>query len=288
MLLRAAPVLFVILWSSGFVAARSGTADAEPFTLLVIRFVLVLAILVPLAMWLGSRPASAEERKHAVVAGLLIHAVYLGGVFWAVRNGMSAGVVALIVSLQPVLTAVAAGPLLGEDVTRRHWLGLGIGLAGTALVLLPKLGASHEATPTSIVAAVAGLIGMTAGTLYQKRFATGIDLVTGAIWQYAGSLVVLLSMSLLFEHQRVTPSLNLALSLGWLVVVLSIGAIFLLMLLIRHNGVARISSLFYLVPAMTALLGYLVLGERLEPVQFAGMALIMAAVMLIAPASARR
>lgn len=291
MLMRIAPVLFVLLWSTGFIGSKLGAADAEPFTFLALRFLLVLALLVPVVL-LGRRQARGwHERGHAMVAGTLIHGAYLGGVFWAIRHGMPAGVAALVVSLQPIVTAVLAGPLLGERLSARHWLGLALGLVGAVLILAPKLeravaagGSGSGIDAATVTATVLALAGITAGTLYQKKFAGRIDLVVGAVWQYVGALAVVGTGSLLLETRVVNWTPNFIFALGWLVVVLSIGAIFLLMLLIRQNAVASVSGLFYLVPAVTAVIAYFMFGETLDLVQTAGLVLATLAVLLIASA----
>lgn len=288
MLLRLAPALFVVLWSTGFIAVKLGIGDCEPFTFLTLRFVAVIALLSVMSWMIGAPRLTWTERRDAAIVGLGVHGLYLGGVFWAVRHGMPAGVVALIVSLQPILTSVLAGVMLGERAGAREWAGLGLGILGSALLLAPKIetsmgsGGGSGIYAATIAAAAVALAGITLGTIYQKRSAAKIDLVSGAIWQYLGALALSAPLSLLLETRQVawTPSFILALS--WLVVVLSIGAISLLMLLIRSSAVSRVSSLFYLVPATTALMAYFMFGERLLPVQLAGMVLAMAAVALIA------
>lgn len=301
MLMRIAPLLFVLLWSTGFIGSKLGAADAEPFTFLSLRFLIVLALLLPVVVVTGRRARGWGERGHALLVGALIHGCYLGGVFWAIRHGMPAGVTALIVSLQPIATSLLAGPLLGERLGARHWLGLALGLAGAVLILLPKLGLGPAAagaaaagtaaasgpavggiTAATIAASLVGLAGITAGTLYQKRFATRVDLVVGAVWQYVGALIVVGAGALMLETRAIEWTPRFMLALGWLVLVLSIGAISLLMLLIRQNAVASVSGLFYLVPAVTAVIAYLMFGETLGPTQVAGLGLATLAVLLIA------
>lgn len=291
MLMRVAPLLFVVLWSTGFIGSKLGSSDAEPFTFLTVRFLLVLALLVPVCLVMGRQAGGWHERGHAMVAGMLIHGIYLGGVFWAIRNGMPAGVAALIVSLQPILTSLLSGPLLGERLSSRHWFGLALGLAGVLLILAPKLEqAVGTGTGTNtgtgidaatIIATILALAAITAGTLYQKRFATRIDLVVGAIWQYAGALVLVGAGALLFEDRVINWTPKFIVALGWLTVVISIGAITLLMLLIRQNSVSRVSGLFYLVPALTAIIAYFMFGETLNLMQMAGLVLATVAVLLI-------
>jgi drug/metabolite transporter (DMT)-like permease len=285
MLMRIAPIVFVLLWSTGFIGSKLGANDAEPFTFLAVRFLIVLAILAPVAAIAKRRARSWNERGHAMVVGMLIHGAYLGGVFWAIRHGMPAGVAALIVSLQPVLTSLLSAPLLGEKLAARHWLGLVLGLAGAVLILVPGLEHVLETgdgiTGPTVVATVFALGGITAGTIYQKRFATGTDLLAGSVWQYVGAVVLVGAASLAFETRVIHWTPKFIFALSWLVLVLSIGAISLLMLLIRQNAVASVSGLFYLVPACTSVIAYFMFGETLGPLQLAGLVLATLAVLMI-------
>lgn len=286
MLMRAAPLLFVLLWSTGFIGSKVGVLYAEPFTFLSLRFIFALAILVPVALVLGRQAASWVERGHAAVAGTLLHGVYLGGVLWALRHGMPAGIAALIVSLQPVFTSLLSGALLGERLTARHWIGLGLGLASAVLILAPKLEmALHSENagiaPGAIITTVLALAGITAGTLYQKRFAGRINLVAGAVWQYIGALALTGAAALATETRHVIWTLDFVLAMAWLVIVISIGAIFLLMRLIARDTASRVSGLFYMVPAVTAVIAYFVFGETLSLIQTAGLALASIAVLMI-------
>ena len=286
MLMRAAPALFVLLWSTGFIGSRLGAADAEPFTFLSIRFLLVIVLLLPVAFSTGGGKGtnSWPAFGHAAAIGALIHGLYLGGVFWAIHRGMPAGVAALVVSLQPILTAILAGPLLGERVTRQHWLGLALGLAGAALIILPKIETTPDAASginvETIAATLIALVGITTGTLYQKRTSANLGLMRGAVWQYTGALLIVGIGSLLTETGEVAWTPKFIFALGWLVIVLSIGAISLLMLLIRQNAVSTVSSLFFLVPGVTAVMAYLMFGETLSPVQLTGLVLAGLAVLL--------
>ena len=283
MLTKIAPALFVLLWSTGFIGTKLGSSGAEPFTFLTMRFVLVLALLIPFGWWCGARRLTANERKHAVIVGLLVHASYLAGVMWALRAGMTSGVSALIVSLQPILTAVLAGIALGEVVTKRHWFGLALGLVGTALVVGPKLAlaANTGITGPTLISAAIALVAITCGTIYQKRYASGIDLVSGATWQYGGALMVMAPMALMFETRHVDWTPGVVGALVWLVLVLSLGAMSLLMMLIRENAVSRTSALFYLVPGVTAVMAYLMFDERLDAVQLVGLVVVTIAVLLM-------
>jgi drug/metabolite transporter (DMT)-like permease len=275
-----APALFVFLWSTGFIGAKLGLPYAGPLTILAIRFALAAALLglVSLAVrapW----PHRPMELVHYATAGLLVHAVYLGGAFVGMSLGVEAGVTALIASLQPLLVAVLSRFTLGERVAWHQWLGLVIGLLGVVLILARKLDQGLGST-TGALACVIGLFGITAGTLYQKRHCAGMDLRTGNVVQYAAAGAVTGLLALLVEDNRVTWAPELIFALAWLVLVLSLGAIPLFYLLIRRGAAARVSSLFFLVPPTTALIAWPLLGESLGPPELAGMALTVTGVML--------
>ena len=283
MLVRIAPALFVLLWSTGFIGTKIGAAGAEPFTFLVLRFALVLALLIPFGWAIASPKLEPRQRMHAVVVGVLVHAMYLGGVMWGMRHGMPASIAALITCLQPILTAVLSGLLLREVISGRHWFGLALGLFGAALVVGPKVAAAGGggATPATIATTVIALIAITCGTIYQRRFATGFDLVSGAVWQYAGAFVAVVPLALLFETRQVDWTPQFVGALLWLVLVLSLGAISLLMLLIRENAVSRTSALFYLIPGVTAVMAYFAFGEQLSALQLVGLVVVSVAVLIM-------
>ncbi len=277
---RLMPVVFLLLWSTGFIGARLGMPYAEPFSFLALRFGLVTVLVAVIAVTMGSTWPNRRDALHAFVAGMFIHGIYLGGVFWSIDRGMPAGVSALIVGLQPLLTAFLASWFLREDLNWRHWLGLVIGLLGVGMVLAPKLDISGSGiTIITITASFIGALAITIGSVYQKKYATGLDLMSGATWQYAGATAVTSAASLVAgETFQFTWNLELIIAFVWLVLVLSIGAITLYMLMIRHGQVSKIAGVFYLVPAVTALIGWLMFNETLTLVQLAGMALILAGV----------
>ncbi len=287
--IAAAPHVFVILWATGFVVARLSAGHVEPFTFLALRFPIALAAFVTIALVTGARWPQPRQALHAAVAGALLHAGYLGPVYWAVANGMPAGVSALIVGLQPLITAFAAALMLQENITGRHWLGLAIGIAGVALVLAPKLTLAGLAGITAGTTAMVlfGTFCVSFGTVYQKRHAAHLPLATGGVWQYAGASLVMLLAASLFESFGFDGSVQAWVALGWSVIVLSVGAILLLMLLIRHGDVARVSSLIFLVPGVAALMTFLLFGETLVPLQILGMAVCAAAVMVVTRQSNR-
>ncbi|MBL8660304.1 MAG: DMT family transporter [Rhodospirillales bacterium] len=275
------PATFVVLWSTGFVGAKFGLPYAEPFTFLLIRFFCAAAILGVAAVVVGAPwPRDPAQIGRIAAAGLMIHGIYLGGVFSSIAAGVPAGIAALIVGLQPLLTAVAAPAYLGERVSRRQWLGFGLGFVGVLLVVANKL----SLRPADIAGAgwaVAALAGMTAGTLYQKRHGAGMHICTGSAIQYATVGLAYVPIALFTETMRVEWTGAFVFALGWLILVLSIGAISLLYLLIRRGAAARVASLFYLTPAVTAALAWMLFGETLGPPAIAGMAVAAVGVALV-------
>jgi drug/metabolite transporter (DMT)-like permease len=278
---RFVPALFVALWATGFIGARYAMPWAEPFSFLAVRFLITIVILALIAVPLRARMVSGRAAFDSAIAGALMHGVYLGGVFWAIDNGMPAGLAALVIGLQPLITAIAAGPVLGETVLPRHWAGLAIGFVGVTLVLWPKLAVvGGGVTPANTAACVVAVLGMAAGTIWQKRFGGATDLVAGTAWQYVGGLVPAAILAFALETGAYTLTGELVFAMAWLVLVLSVGAIFLLMYLIRHGAMSRVASLFYLVPAVTALLAWLLFDETLSVVQLAGMVIATTGVWL--------
>ncbi|KHJ53069.1 peptide ABC transporter ATP-binding protein [Aureimonas altamirensis] len=265
------PALFVLIWSTGFIGARYAMPHAEPFTFLAMRFALALCLLLPWvvlarAPWPRTRPA-----LHACIAGSLIHGLYLGGVFYAVRHGLPAGIAALIVGLQPIVTAVMAASFLGERVTPRHWMGLLLGLVGVGLVVVPNLSSDGVYRWQTLVPVIVAAIAISAGTVWQKRFVGGVDLRTGTALQYVGALLPVALMAMATETMAVDWTPELVFALLWLTVVLSIGAILLLLFMIREGAVSRVASLMYLTPGVTAVMAFLLFGESLTAVQLLGL-----------------
>jgi drug/metabolite transporter (DMT)-like permease len=287
----AAPVLFVALWSTGFVGAKYGLPYAEPFTFLLIRLgiaavVLALVAAVTRAPW----PATPRAWRHAAVAGLMLHGGYLGGVFYAVDHGVPAGIAAVIVSLQPVVTSALVPRLLGDVVGGRQWLGLLLGLLGVAFVVVPgAVGRAAVALPFSgVVACLIALAATTGGTLYQKRHGPEVPLLSGAAVQYAACTALFLVLAPATETMEVRFTGAFVAALAWLVLALSVGAVLLLLTLLRRGSAVRVSSLFYLVPAATAVEAYVLLGERLGAIQVLGMLLAVCGVALVIAAPSAR
>ena len=252
---------------------------AEPFWFLAVRFAIAGLLLGAFAVISGRPLPTRIAAANALVTGALIHGLYLACVFWAIRNGLPAGMSALIVGLQPIVTALLAGVLLGERATARHWAALAAGLVGVALVLWPKLSVlSAGVNAATIAASFLAVVAISAGTVWQKRTGGTSDMVTGAAIQYGGAVIVSLLLSLTFENQQFDATAELWFALAWLVIVLSIGAIFLLMMLIQRGSMNSVAALFYLVPAVTAVMAWMLFDEQLQPIQLIGMAIVAAAV----------
>jgi drug/metabolite transporter (DMT)-like permease len=275
------PAVFVVLWSTGFIASKAGLPFAEPMTFLLARFAMVTAAMLVVAVVVRAPwPASWTEFGHIAMVGLLMHGCYLGGVFAAIFHGMPSGLTALIVGLQPVLTATIVGPLLGDRVSKRQWLGLVLGLAGVGMVLWHKL-AVDSTGQIAIGFAALALVGITLGTLYQKRFCAFVDLRTGAVIQYAAAAIAVSVFALQFETMRIEWTTQFIVALAWLALPLSLGAVSLLYILIRRGAAAKVASLFYLVPPVTALMAWLLFDETLGPLALAGMAVTAMGVALV-------
>jgi drug/metabolite transporter (DMT)-like permease len=282
---RTAPALFVLLWSTGFIGIRYGIPYAPPFTFIAIRmaFASVLLALISLAITRHFKYDKATIGKSALV-GLTIHGAYLGGCFYGVKQGMPAGITALICSLQPVLVSVFSSLFFGEKLTHRKWLGLGLGLAGLVLVIAPKLeGSGEQGLPTAgVVAVFIALLGGTSGTLLQKKFGSGVEVLSGTSWQYVATGVLMGSLALIFEgDQSITWNAPFIFSLTWLIVALSIGAILILYFLLARSSASSVSSLYYLVPAVTAVEAYYLFGEKIGLVTAVGTLVTIAGVALV-------
>jgi len=275
----AFPMLFVLLWSTGFIAAKYGLPYAPPLTFLLYRFALVAALMTVVAFVTRAPwPDTVAQAGHVAVSAWLVHGAYLGGVFVALAAGMPAGTAAMLVGLQPIITVAIARGWLGERVVPRQWLGLLLGLAGVWLVVRHKVGLTDSLTGLAAIAVA--LAGISVGTLYQKRFCSHVDLRTGAVVQFAACAIVYLPVVLVLDGEPVRWTREFLFALGWSVVVLSVGAISLLYWLLRHGAAANVARLFFLVPAVTAVMAWAVFGETLDALAVAGMALISVGVAL--------
>lgn len=277
----AIPVVFILLWSTGPIGAKLGLPFAGPWSFLTLRLgfagLLLLAfVLLFRAPW----PASWASAGHIAVAGLLLHGIYLGGVFAAIHHGVEAGVAALIVATQPLLVAAAAGLLLDERVTARQWLGLALGLSGVALVVWRKLDLGLG-TPLGMALSIVALFAIAASTLYQKRFCGDMPLRSGNVIQFAAAGLFTGLLALLLDEPPVVWSGTFVWTLLWLALPVSLGAFTLLYVMIRQGAASRVASLFFLAPPATALMGWLLFGERFGPLALVGMGLVVAGVALV-------
>lgn len=314
------PWWFVLIWSTGFIVAKYGMPNAEPLTFLALRYGGTLVVMLPIALLTGTpwprrnvdsgnatnatNAASGGDGTHGIgsragrgqvdwalyghlaVSGILIQAVYLGGVWAAIKHGVPAGLAALIVGIQPLLTALFAR-LIGEPVSRRQWLGLLCGFVGVGLVVANKVGVRGVGIG-AIALCVMSLVAITAGTLYQKRFCAHFDLRVGTIVQFGAAFVVTLPAAWLLETMQVRWNAEMLGALAWSILALSIGAISLLFLLIRHGAATKVSSLMYLTPPTTAVMAWLLFGETLSPLSAAGMVVAALGVALVIERTERR
>ena len=276
----AAPGVFVVLWASGFIGAKLGLPYAEPLTFLALRMFGVVVLLGLFMLIAGAKWPGREGALDSYVTGVLMHALYLGGVYISIAKGLPAALSALVVGLQPLLTSTIANRLLGERVAPRQWVGLVLGLSGVYLVVQDKATVG-AATPLAWIAAVVGLVAITIGTVYQKRFGSGIDWRPAMFIQYAAAGILFALGATAFESRSVRWTPEFLFALGWLVFVLSFGAIWLLYFLIRRAAATRVVSLFYLTPPVTALMAWSLFGERLAPLALVGMAVCVAGVFLV-------
>ena len=280
MLARALPLFFVLIWSTGFIAARLVAPYSDPLTFLCYRYALTVVAFVLIALAVGAPwPRGLRAWANALIAGVLLQGIYLGGVFWAVNDGLPAGVAALVVGLQPLLTAALAFPLLGETVGARKWVGIALGFGGAVLVLEPRLAVDMaELSVGPLLAVFAAMLGITLGTIWQKRTGAAADIRTNAAVQFVGAAIVTVPVALWLESGRFEMTWQAWTGLLWSSLGLSVGAISLLLFLIRRGSVASVASLFYLVPPVVAILAYLLFGETLNPLQIVGMAVAVAGV----------
>ncbi len=272
--MRATPALFVLIWATGFVAARYAAPHAEPLSFLLVRYAAVVVLMLVLALAAGAAWPSRRDALHLAVAGVGIQAGYLGGVWAAVAAGMPAGVAALIVNLQPVLTALIAG-----GVGLLQGVGLALGFTGVVLTVAAGL-TTTGVTPTTLGLTLLALLAITLGTLHQKRFVPRFDLRTGQIVQFLASIAVTAPFVLALESFRLDWTPELFFALGWSVLVLTGGGISLLFVMLRRGAAAQVTSYFFLVPGVTALIAWAMFGETLGPLAVAGMAVAVAGVAL--------
>jgi drug/metabolite transporter (DMT)-like permease len=278
---KLVPAFFVVLWSTGFIGARYGLPSAGPMTFLALRMGLASALLLLFALTTRAPwPPDGRAAAHVIIAGLLVHGGYLGGVYAAIARGMPAGMTSLIVGMQPVLTAVMAILFLDERLIVRQWCGLALGVLGLVLVLWARMSFASLTWQTGLFASIA-LLCISIGTVYQKKFNSGADLRTVGVLQYVASGLCFALLAYLFETRAIDWTLPFILAMAWSVLPLSIGAVALLYVMIRKDAASRVSSLLYLVPPVTALIAYFCFGEQLTLPAMGGMALVALGVALV-------
>jgi drug/metabolite transporter (DMT)-like permease len=275
-----------LIWSTGYVAGPIALRDADAFTLLAVRFALAAFVLGALAFATRAPwPRTPREAVHVAVAGLLSQAMAFGGGYAALESGLPAAVVALVMGTMPLVTALAAGPVLGERPGLRQWLGLALGFSGVCLVVGSRLdGGVAHAQAVGTVCAIVGLIGLSAGTLYQKRFCAEIDVRTSGFIQYVAAAAAMLALAAANGPTRLNLTAPFLEATAWLVAVNAIAGVVLLFTMIRDGQVSRVGSLFFLIPPVTAVLTALLLHEVLGPLALAGFAASVAGVALAARA----
>lgn len=282
MLIKMIPFLFVILWASGFVGARFGLEYAEPMTFLSLRMVLNVVLFAVLIMLLKRRIPTGRQFWHSCVSGLFIHGLYLGGTFQAIHWGIPAGLASLLVGSQPIFTALILLLMGSERLNLAQWLGLALGFAGISCVLMGNIEWQSDAHKWAAIGmCVVSLIGITVGTLYQKKFCQGVDLLGGALVQYVAAVALLLPAAMQFETMQVEWTPTFMMTLGWLVVVLSCIAILLLLYMVEHGASSSVASVFYLVPPTTAIQAWICFGESFDRLGALGFVLAAVAVYLV-------
>ncbi|MDF2368619.1 DMT family transporter [Sneathiella sp.] len=281
LLFKAMPVIFVFLWSTGFIGAKMGLPYVEPMMFLALRFGICVALMIPFVLITETRwPARSIDYFHISIGGLLMHGGYLGFVFLSISKGTPAGISSLIVGIQPLIVAALAGLMLNENVSLQKWTGLLLGLIGVFFVVFNKLSVG-EGTLYGMSLSFIALISISVGTLYQKKFCSQMNIKSGNLIQFAVAGVYFYLMSLLFETGEVIWSGELIFALLWLVIVLSLGAMTLLYMLLRRGAAANVSSLFYLTPPCTAVVAYFLFDETLGILALIGMGVAVLGVALV-------
>ena len=284
MLKKLAPALFVFLWSTGFIGVKYGIPYAPPFYFVAIRMAIAaLLLFIAVAFLRKSQPITKAIFLPSTLIGLTLHGAYLGGCFFAVSRGLPAGITALIVSLQPVLVSIFAAKYLNEHLEKRAIAGLMLGLIGLFVVVIPRINmtGANSISVISIAACVVGLLGGTSGTILQKKYGGAIPTLAGTSIQYAATALVLLTLALIFEQPKIEWTPKFIGALAWLVIALSFGAILLLFYLLSHGSAASVSSLYYLVPAATAVEAYFFFDEHVSLVSVLGTVITVIGVWLV-------
>jgi len=278
--LSAAPFLsglFVFIWATGFIVAGIVAGRAEPFTFLTARHGLTAVVFTLLSLSVAAAwPRTRREWADAMVAGILLHGLYIGGVFWSIANGMPAGLTALVTGLHPLLTAMLALPLLHERLNARQWTGIAVGVVGVALIVAPKVGAPESVALPALAVAFAATLCLTLGTIWQKRTRPQMDLRVNAAIQFIGAFALTAPLALLLEEGSFDHSPALYGALAWAVLGLSVGGISIMLALLKRGAASKVAPLLYLSPPLAALIALVLFAEPLSGVQFLGMVLAVA------------
>lgn len=286
LMVRAAPVVFVFLWSTGWISARAVVPYADPITFLAARFSLAAVAMVVIVLAMGAaRPRRPVDVMHAMTTGVLLHTGYLSTVWYVVGHGVPAGISGVIAAVQPILTALLAPVLIGERISAKQWLGILVGFFGILLVLQPKLSGVDPAQFAELrwlfLLNFFGMVSVTLGTFYQKRFIPSGDLRTVTLWQYVGAAASTWMLAYLFEpNLHIEWAQGAVITMVWSVLALSVGAVLLLLWLIRQGAVSRTASLIYLVPSVVVAQAWVLFGETVTAIQVAGIAVTAIGVML--------
>lgn len=282
---RYIPLIFVLLWSTGFVGAKFGLPYAEPFTLLMWRMIFVVPIFILLIIIFKRPKINLFDASIQALVGLLIHGIYLGGLFAAIDDNIPAGLAALLVSLNPIIIAIFSGIVLNKCISRREWSGLIVGFLGVLVVLYGASNWEGVISFKGLTWLSFALFGIVAGTLIQKRFGGNVDLITGTSYQYAAALLFFAAFSFTMETGKVDWSIEFILTLTWLILILSLISILLLLYMIRHGEATKVASYFYLTPPLAAFWGWLFFDEQWSWITLTGAGLVIGALILIRPMS---
>ena len=255
-------IAFIFLWASAFVAAKLGLSDAGPFSMLAIRFVIVAFIFASIVILFRAKWPKRNQILHIGLVGILLHGFYLGGVFFSITKGTAAGISSLIVSLHPVLTCILATLIIKEEIKVDKWIGIVLGFIGVVIVVWPRLGG--ELPLIGFVSCIIALIAISFGTIIQKKYLENMDILGGNTVQAVFAAIFFSILLIFFEPFKFNPSKELIISMTWLILLVSLGAISILMLLIRRGEMSSTASLFFLAPPVSAILGYLVFKEELN------------------------
>ena len=283
---RFIPIIFVLLWSTGFIGAKFGLPYAEPFTMLMWRMLIVVPLFFLVVLILRRPSISVKDAAIQGLVGLLIHGFYLGGVFAAISVGMPTGLSSLYVSLNPIIIAIFSGIFLQTVISKREWTSLILGFIGVAIVIYGASKWEGVISASGVAFLTLALFSICAGTLIQKKYAQNVGLIRGSMYQYASSLVLYLILSFTFETGEVEWNLTFIATLAWLVIVLSFVAVLLLMYMIKNGEATKVASYFYLVPPITVLQGWLFFDEQLSWLTFLGGGLVVFALMMGRPVKA--